>query len=94
MFSFKTNVPEIDAENESLIKASAILESMGNDPGITANEFLACLLETVDFKDQDSQDSSELLRSLTLAAVSIETMMTIDVYEDEFGAPISDPTVH
>ena len=39
MFNFKTNVPQLDKENDSLFRASSILEQIGNEPNPTANQF-------------------------------------------------------
>ena len=36
MVNIKTNIPEFDKENESLLTASKILESLGNSPNPTA----------------------------------------------------------
>ena len=82
MFNFKTNVPELDFENESLIKAAEILESLGNDPNPTADEFYVQLL--------GSDLPVEEHEAVTLAAISIETMMNIDLINEE----LIDPTVH
>ena len=82
MFNFTTKLPELDKENADLFKASAILETMGNLPGVTANEFYKELA----LSEYDTED----LQSITLAAVAIETMMTLDLSED----PGSPPTIH
>ena len=34
MYKITTNIPEIDKENDSLMKASALLESINNSPGL------------------------------------------------------------
>ena len=88
MINLKCNVKELDDENMDLIQASAILESISNDPGVTANEFLAELINSSALADMSADDST--IRRLTLAAVSIETMMTLEIQDDEF----SEPTVH
>jgi hypothetical protein len=82
MINFTTSNQELDIENDKLFKASAILESLGNQPGATANEFYASLLA--------SEHPVEEHEGLTLAAVAIETMMNIDVNIDVS----EEPTVH
>ena len=88
VLNFKTNIPALDKENAVLIRASGILESIGNDPGVTATAFIERLILSdntpVDDLDQES------IRQLTLAAVSIETMMTLEVR----GESLLDPTIH
>ena len=82
MIKFKTHVPEIDFENESLLKAAEILEGIGNVPNPTANEFYAQLIASdLPLEDHDA---------VTLAAISIETMMNLDLIDPE----LEDPTVH
>ena len=82
MYKITTNIPEIDKENDSLMKASALLESINNSPGLTATEFYKMLIEGgVPVEDHDD---------LTLAAIAIETMMTMDLDLD-LESP---PTVH
>lgn len=88
MINLKSNIKEFDEENMDLIQASAILEKISNDPGVTANEFLAELINSDTLTDMEADAS--LIRRLTLAAVSIETMMTLDVQDNEFD----EPTVH
>jgi len=82
MISVKTNVPEIDRENVALFKAAQILEMIGNEPNPTANQFYAQLLLT-DLPLEDHED-------VTLAAISIETMMNMELLSEEF----EEPTVH
>jgi|10_taG_2_1085330.scaffolds.fasta_scaffold69409_1 hypothetical protein len=82
MFNFTTNLPELDKENSNLFKASAILETMGNQPGLTADQFYRELAL--------SECSEEDLQSVTLAAIAIETMMTLDLSAYE-GI---EPTIH
>ena len=82
MINFKTNVPELDVENESLIKACELLESIGNEPNPTANQFYDQLLLS-DFPKEDHE-------MITLAAISIETMMNIDMFDEDW----EEPTVH
>jgi len=84
MFNFTTNVPELDFENQVLFQASALLESIGNSPNPTTTEFYD-LLTNSDLPAKDHE-------SITLAAISIETMMSLDLqYEESSLAP---PTVH
>ena len=82
MLNFKTNIPSLDNENEILIKASEILERIGNEPNPTANEFYAKLV-TSDLPPEDHE-------AVTLAAISIETMMNLDIIDDD----LEEPTVH
>ncbi len=82
MINFKTNVPELDKENMALFQASQLLEQIGNEPNPTANEFYAQLVVS-DLPLEDHED-------ITLAAISIETMMNLDLLD-----PLLDsPTVH
>ena len=80
MVNVKTNIPEIDTENETLFKAAAYLQMCGNDPGLTMSEFYTVLLEESDL-------SKEEFGKLTSAAVAIETMMQsgFELEESEFG---------
>ena len=80
MFNFTTTVEEIDRENEALITAAGILESLGNYPGLSTDEFYDKLLT--------SELPEDLHESITLAAIAIEMMMTADK-DFEF-----DTTVH
>ena len=82
MYNIKTNVPELDRENMQLIKASDILEQIGNEPNPTANQFYAQLAVN-DFPEDQYTD-------VILAAISIETMMQMDASVDE----LYEPTVH
>lgn len=82
MINIKTNIPEFDKENISLMQAAAILEQIGNEPNPTANEFYAQLAVN-DFPEDQYTD-------VILAAISIETMMQLEIPgEDTF-----EPTVH
>ena len=84
MFVPKARIPEFDQEQAALFKASEILESIGNDPGLTANQFYDSLIM--------SDCPVEEHESLTLAAIAIETMMT---YDNQFsGDEFEEPTVH
>ena len=69
MFKVKTNIPELDRENADLFSASTILESLGNFPGLTANQFYAALLA----RDVPTIDHERL----SVAAIAIETMMSL-----------------
>ena len=82
MYNIKTNVPQLDEENLALYKASQILEEIGNDPNPTANQFYAQLV----ISDLPIEDHE----SVTLAAISIETMMNLDMLDEEWH----DPTIH
>ena len=77
-----TKLPELDKENGFLFKAADILESLGNVPGLTANEFTNELISRAIPTDEFS--------GIALAAVSIETMMTLDLKLEEGKKP----TVH
>tara|TARA_A100001391_G_scaffold198858_1_gene180987 strand:+ start:207 stop:461 length:255 start_codon:yes stop_codon:yes gene_type:complete len=67
MINFKTNIPEIDKENVSLMQAAQILEQIGNEPNPSANEFYAQLaISDMPIEEHDG---------IVLAAMAIETMM-------------------
>ena len=76
MINFKTNIPSFDEENIALVKASEILEQIGNEPNPTANQFYALLADS-DIPVDEHED-------IILAAISIETMMRIELPDDEF----------
>jgi len=82
MINIKTNVPALDLENESLFKACQILENIGNQPNPTADQFYDQLLSS-NLPETDHE-------AVTLAAISIETMMSIDIIDPE----LEDPIVH
>ncbi len=82
MLNFTTNIPVLDKENNNLFRASAVLEGMGNGPGLTADEFYKHLA----LSEFDTEDFQEI----TLAAISIETMMS---YEAPLS-PFEEPTIH
>ncbi len=82
MYNIKTNVPELDKENLALFQASQLLEQIGNDPNPTANEFYAQLVVS----DLPAKDHE----AVTLAAISIETMMSFDLLDYD----LEEPTVH
>ena len=80
MVTFTTNSPELDLENKKLFQAATILEKLGNHPGVSAQEFyLAMALD-----EQIPKDDHE---SLTMAAISIETMMSLEAALDEHEKP-------
>ena len=85
MFIPSSNIPEFDQEQAALLKASDILESLGNEPGLTVDQFYASLVQ--------SGHPEEEHESLYLAAIAIETMMVYDQQESE-SLLGSDPTVH
>lgn len=82
MIKIETTVPELDRENANLMIASEILEQLSNAPGVTLTDFQQVLL----LKDIPFEEHEDLL----LAAISIETMMSLDsvipVHEE--------PTIH
>ena len=80
MLNFKTNVPQLDKENDSLFRASSILEQIGNEPNPTANEFYDQLL----LSDLPTDDYEDLI----LAAISIEMMMKVDDSDIFFEATV------
>ena len=82
MYNIKTNVPEIDDENLALFRASEILQQIGNEPNPTATQFYAQLVVS-DYPREEHED-------ITLAAISIETMMNLDLIDPE----LEDPTIH
>tara|TARA_Y100000592_G_C5346724_1_gene256878 strand:- start:306 stop:548 length:243 start_codon:yes stop_codon:yes gene_type:complete len=75
MIRVKANIPGFDEENEVLFKASGLLESIGNDPGMTTSEFYLQLLVS-DYPAEDHE-------SLYLAAIAIESMMSVGSEYDE-----------
>ncbi len=82
MINIKTNIPELDRDNANLIKAALILEELGNFPNPTAVDFYQQLLIS-DMPFEEHED-------ITLAAISIETMMSLDMIESD----VEEPTVH
>lgn len=85
LFNLKTNVPEIDEENENLFLATEFLQQCGNHPGLTMRDFY-------DVVYADNPDiTEERYDELLTAAIAIETMMNVqDKMEEEHGAS----TVH
>lgn len=82
MFNITTSIPEIDKENLDLLRASNILERIGNEPNPTATQFYAQLVVS-DYPQEEHQE-------ITLAAISIETMMGLEMIDEDF----TEPTVH
>ena len=82
MYNLKTNVPSFDEENIALVKASEILEQIGNEPNPTANEFYAQLVVS-DIPQEEHED-------VILAAISIETMMKLEMLDEDW----QEPTIH
>ena len=82
MINFTTNIPALDKENNNLFRASTVLEKMGNGAGLTADEFYKHLA----LSEFDTEDFQEI----TLAAISIETMMRLDDHFEEH----LEPTIH
>lgn len=77
MDRYKTNIPEIDSENEFLFRAANYLESAGNAPGITAEEFCSILeANNIDMAHED-------FGRLAFAAIAIETMLGMPAPYDE-----------
>lgn len=84
MFKLTTKVPEIDKENENLFRAAELLESLGNNPGCTANDFYSLLSGSI-YPDHEHE-------SLALAAIAIEMMMSLP---DQLSQErLDEPTVH
>ena len=83
MVNFTTNSPILDLENQKLFQASIILENLGNHDGVSAQEFYDAMMlnEDIHIDDHDA---------LTLAAISIETMMRLDDHFEEH----LEPTIH
>ncbi len=65
--NLKTNIPELDQEQEDLFIASEVLETLGNEPGMTTTEFYTQLL----LSDIDQKNHERIF----LAAIAIETML-------------------
>ena len=63
------NVPEYDQEQHDLLLAAEILESLGNEPGMTTSEFYYQLLV--------SEIDEKLHERVFLAAIAIESMMSV-----------------
>ena len=82
MIKIETNVPELDRENASLMLASEILEQLSNNPGITLPEFQRVMIE-LDIPLEEQED-------IVMAAISIETMMSLDLSANL----LDEPTIH
>ena len=82
MIKFNSNIPELDKENASLMIASEILEQLTDQPGVTLPDFQRAMA----LKNIPDDEQEELM----LAAISIETMMSLNarLEMDE------EPTVH
>ena len=89
VYNIKTNVPEIDQENERLFQATEFLQKCGNHPGLLVSDFYAAVL------GEDPDITDDELDNLLTAAIAIETMMSMDsaLYENN-EAGISEPTIH
>mgnify|MGYP003640732843 CR=1 FL=1 len=86
MINFKTNIPEIDAENAQLFIATKFLQKCGDKPGLTLASFhKAVIAEMPDISEDHYQ-------SLVSAAIAIETMMTIHESQEEDS--LYEPTQH
>mgnify|MGYP003149854767 FL=1 len=74
IMNLKTNIPELDEEQEDLFAAAEILEAMGNEPGMTTTEFYTHMLM--------SDIDMSMHERVFLAAIAIETMMQRGTEED------------
>jgi hypothetical protein len=72
--NLKTNIPQLDEEQEDLFAAADILEAMGNEPGITTTEFYRVML----MSDLDNSMHERVF----LAAIAIESMLQIASEQD------------
>ena len=84
MFNYTTKSPELDTENRALFRASMLLESMGHSPGLSSDEFFQELLKS-EFPVEDHH-------SVTLAAIAIETMLSVEMNPDSYD--YQEPTIH
>ena len=82
MLRLTTDIPALDKENRNLFKAAEVLQKMGNGPGLTADQFYRQLAL--------SELPTEDFQSVTMAAIAIETMISLEVTE----TPFQEPTVH
>jgi hypothetical protein len=73
----KTNIPEIDQENEYLFKAAQYLEIAGNHPNVTASELYEVMA------DDDIDMAHEDFPAIATAAIAIETMLTLHMIDEE-----------
>ena len=76
MLKFRTEIPLLDKENDELFLAAKILESIGNDVGLTTTEFYKALKNT----DLDE----DLHENVFLAAIAIETMLVSPELTDPY----------
>ena len=74
IMNLKTNIPELDEEQEDLFAAAEILEAMGNEPGMTTTEFYTHMLM--------SDVEITMHERVFLAAIAIETMLQRATEED------------
>jgi hypothetical protein len=90
MFNFKTSDEALDRENNSLIMASKLLESISNDPeGITSDDLVLAME-----KENITVDNPDFVQIMQ-AAVSIEVMMVYDARDMDTGIAFPDPpTIH
>ena len=74
--NIKMDIPQYDQEQEDLFAAAKILESIGNEEGLTTTEFYYKLIMS-DIKE-------ELHDRIFLAAVALETMIKLGEAEGSF----------
>ena len=74
--NIKMDIPQYDQEQEDLFTAAKILESIGNEEGLTTTEFYYKLIMS-DIKE-------ELHDRIFLAAVALETMIKLGEAEGSF----------
>ena len=67
MISLKMNIEQYDKEQEDLLLAAELLQSMGNFEGMTTDEFYTSLL----FSNIEESKHQQVL----LAAIALETMI-------------------
>ena len=75
MINVKMNIEEYDKEQEDLLMAAELLQSMGNAEGMSTSEFYASLL----FSDIEESKHQQVF----LAAIALETMLA---NADEHGS--------
>jgi len=88
MLIYTTSVPELDLENARLFQAAEILQKLGNSPELTAEDF--------DYELALAECDPEEIRSVTLAAIAIETMTAYTPPPDDLDSLTgpSEPTIH
>jgi hypothetical protein len=73
---------DFQRENDLLLAACEILESISNEPGITTNGFLSVLIENQEPASTDvvtdPQEVYEKLQSILGMAMAVENLMAID----------------